>query len=160
LGISPSKITYEGQGAIRLEAVAKRAMYTSGKILSLPFNTVEKNGMLYIDWNELFLFLVDKSKKISTNDNHNFISLLALSFHKTVAAAAVKMLDYSLSKVSTENIVLSGGVFMNKIFTNLLVEEIERRGLNVYLNRKVPPNDGGISFGQAAICYEELRIKN
>jgi len=83
-----------------------------------------------------------------------------LSFHKTVAAAAVEMLDYSLSKVSTENIVLSGGVFMNKIFTNLLVEEIERRGLNVYLNRKVPPNDGGISFGQAAICYEELRIKN
>ena len=68
----------------------------------------------------------------------------------------IKMLDYSLSKVSTGNIVLSGGVFMNKILTGFLVEEIERKGLNVYLHRKVPPNDGGISLGQAVICNKQF----
>ena len=70
------------------------------------------------------------------------------------------MLDYSLSKISTENIVLSGGVFMNKILTGFLIEEIERKGLNVHIHRNVPPNDGGISLGQAVICNEQLKINN
>ncbi len=154
LGVTPSNITYEGQGAIRLEAEAKRAMYYNYKLLSLPFNTVDKNEMLYIDWNELFLFLAEKSKN-TLNNNHKFISSMALSFHKTVTAAAIKMLDYSLSKVPTRNVVLSGGVFMNKILTDFLVEEINSRGLKVYVHRIVPPNDGGISLGQAVICNEQ-----
>ena len=150
LGISPLRITYEGQGAIRLETEAKKALNKNEKLLSLPFDAIEKNGMLYIDWNKLFLFLADKNKSIPDN----YVSLMALSFHKTVAAAAIRMLEYSLSKISTENIILSGGVFMNKILTAFLVEEIERKGLKVYLHRKVPPNDGGIALGQAVICNE------
>ena len=150
LRISPLNITYEGQGAICLEAEAKRALCKNEELLFLPFNAIEKNEMLYIDWNKLFSFLADKNKNM--RNNHNYVSLMALSFHKTVAAAAIKMLDYSLSKISTENIVLTGGVFMNKLLTGFLVEEIKRKGLNVYLHRKVPPNDGGIALGQAVIC--------
>jgi hydrogenase maturation protein HypF len=154
LGISPSTVTYEGQGAIRLESEAKRALCKKTEPQILPFRTVEKNKMLYIDWNELFLYMADKNMMLS--NDHKYLSSMALSFHKTVAAAAVKMLDYSLSKCSTENIILSGGVFMNKILTCYLVEEIESKGLNVNLHRRVPPNDGGIALGQAVICNEQL----
>jgi len=147
--------TYEGQGAIRLEAEAKRALNKGLKPLSLPFNVIEKNKMLYIDWDGLFLFLSDENKKILNGDKHQVISTMALSFHKTVVAAAIKMLDYSLSKITTENIVLSGGVFMNKILTDFLVEEIKNKGLNVYIHREIPPNDGGISLGQAVICNKQ-----
>ena len=138
-------ITYEGQAAIRLEAEAKRAMYNNEKLPSLPFNIIEKGDMLYIDWSEMFSSFISQ-------DKHNFApSILALSFHKTVARAAVKMLEFGLSKTSTRNVVLTGGVFMNKILTRLLAEEIKRMGLNVYIHKKIPPNDGGISLGQAVI---------
>ena len=92
LGISPLNVTYEGQAAIRLEAEAKKALDKNEKILSLPFNAVEKNDMLHIDWNELFLFLNDENKDRLLNDKKDLISLIALSFHKTVAGAAIKCL--------------------------------------------------------------------
>jgi hydrogenase maturation protein HypF len=44
---------------------------------------------------------------------------------------------------------------MNKILTDFLVEEIKNKGLNVYIHREIPPNDGGISLGQAVICNKQ-----
>jgi hydrogenase maturation protein HypF len=49
-------------------------------------------------------------------------------------------------------IALSGGVFQNKYLTEKVVFLLEDKGFKVYIQRKAPPNDGGISLGQAVVA--------
>ena len=48
--------------------------------------------------------------------------------------------------------VLAGGVFQNRRLLDRTVRELEARGLRVLVPELLPPNDGGISYGQAAVA--------
>ena len=48
--------------------------------------------------------------------------------------------------------VLSGGVFQNRLLLERSAWELARTGLRVLTPVALPPNDGGVSFGQAAIA--------
>ncbi|MCX6983401.1 MAG: hypothetical protein NT118_01440, partial [Lentisphaerae bacterium] len=88
----------------------------------------------------------------SLNHNINFAqqNLLALSFHHSLAQAALQMTEFGIAKFATRNIVLSGGVFMNKLLLEILKSKLG--GLKVFSNGKTPTNDCGISIGQAVIA--------
>ena len=60
-------------------------------------------------------------------------------------------------KSKIKNIALSGGVFMNRILTELCIDKLRKKGYNVYINRRVPTNDGGISLGQAYMISERMK---
>ena len=47
-------------------------------------------------------------------------------------------------------VACSGGVFQNTLLLGLVVDRLEAEGFRVLLHSRVPPNDGGISLGQAA----------
>jgi len=51
------------------------------------------------------------------------------------------------------SVVLSGGVFQNRLLVFLLMEKLDEQGFDYYVQQKVPANDGGISLGQAAIAH-------
>jgi len=51
------------------------------------------------------------------------------------------------------SVVLSGGVFQNRLLLFLLMEKLGEQGFDYYIQQKVPANDGGISLGQAAIAH-------
>jgi hydrogenase maturation protein HypF len=53
-------------------------------------------------------------------------------------------------------VVLGGGCFANRILAEGLVRALRRRGLNPWLPRALPANDGGIAFGQAAMARARL----
>ena len=61
------------------------------------------------------------------------------------------MVDYALSRTNLRTVALSGGVFMNRILGEQVTRRLKERGLTVRVHRQVPPNDGGISLGQAVI---------
>ena len=55
-------------------------------------------------------------------------------------------------KTGLKQVVLSGGVFQNRLLLRKSVTMLEASGLRVYTHKQVPCNDGGISLGQAVIA--------
>jgi hydrogenase maturation protein HypF len=51
-----------------------------------------------------------------------------------------------------EHVVLSGGVFQNRLLLTWTAERLEALGHTVLIPERLPANDGGISYGQAAIA--------
>jgi hydrogenase maturation protein HypF len=49
-------------------------------------------------------------------------------------------------------VVLSGGVFQNRLLLERTAASITGAGLRVLVPERLPPNDGGIAFGQAAVA--------
>ncbi|HHI97410.1 MAG TPA: hypothetical protein ENJ96_06120 [Thermodesulfatator atlanticus] len=99
------------------------------------------NGLKF-DLRPLFAKLVRLVTKETTENLAYAVHLtLVKGFKELVSAAAQK---YRLTKV-----VLGGGCFQNLILTTALKRELEEAGLEVYLPRNLPPNDGGLSYGQA-----------
>ena len=79
---------------------------------------------------------------------------IARAFHTSLAAGVLAEAQVHAEAHGLDTVVLSGGVFQNR----LLLEEIDARrgGLAVWTNRAVPPNDGGISLGQAALALHAV----
>ncbi|MES1149267.1 MAG: carbamoyltransferase HypF, partial [Bradyrhizobium guangdongense] len=77
-------------------------------------------------------------------------------FHGTLAAACIDWIGRAVRETGITTVTLSGGCFLNAI----LAREIERgcvaAGLAPLLPRQLPPNDGGLSLGQAWIAALEL----
>ena len=60
---------------------------------------------------------------------------------------------YDVRKQTGLNTVaLSGGVFQNQLLLEQLIARLETMEFEVYINRRVPPNDGGLSLGQLAVA--------
>ena len=77
--------------------------------------------------------------------------LLSTAWAKAVANSAVHMIEFAKQNHPFYDVVLSGGVFMNKILTETVFAKLTDLDFNVHIHRQVPPNDGGIAFGQAVI---------
>jgi hydrogenase maturation protein HypF len=76
---------------------------------------------------------------------------LALQFHKDMAVTILKACTRIREKTGVSTAALSGGVFQNRILTDEALRLLRAAGFSVYRNRAVPPNDGGLSLGQAYI---------
>ncbi|MCF7888898.1 MAG: hypothetical protein K9L78_02160, partial [Victivallales bacterium] len=153
LNIAPDKITYEGQSAIRLETYARRAADKKYIPEVFRYDTYLKGKLFCVKWDNLFREFYNRRIWDLTVEAKE---KTALSFHKTVSHAAVKMVKHAGEEFQeVKDVVLSGGVFMNRILTALVEEELGRLNYNVNIHSKVPPNDGGISLGQAVIAAKQ-----
>ena len=144
LGIAPPEITYEGQPAMRLEALARKCL--SPEVPNLPFEAAELDDKLMINWAPSFALLADPKTFMGNED------AFAVGIHFAVVDAAVKMVEYGLTRSRSRTVALSGGVFMNGILNELLIPRLTDIGVEVLVHRVTPPNDGCISFGQAVIA--------
>lgn len=76
---------------------------------------------------------------------------LAAWFHKAVADLVVAWCRRARVLFDLHDVVLSGGVFQNALLLRNVVEGLRREGLRPMFHRSLPPNDGGLALGQAAI---------
>jgi hydrogenase maturation protein HypF len=75
---------------------------------------------------------------------------IARAFQRGVATGIARVVTQLCQKLNVDTVVLSGGVFQNE----LLLEDLRSllTPLDIWVNHAVPPNDGGISLGQAALA--------
>jgi hydrogenase maturation protein HypF len=134
-------VTFEGQAAIWLEQLARRA--SSVAPYAFPFRGQE------LDFRPLLRAVVDD--RIAGRD----VGEIARAFHAGVAHG---LRDASVSichAYGLDTVVASGGVFQNMVLVEELKRLLDTEGLELWTNCAVPPNDGGISLGQAALAALE-----
>ena len=77
---------------------------------------------------------------------------MAAGFHAAVARAVADAAASIHARTGLEMVALGGGVFQNTLLLGLARRELEARGLTVLSPRQLPPNDGGLALGQAAVA--------
>ena len=138
-GIRPES-REEGLAALELEAVADTAERGSYPL------RVHDGGLLILDPRETVQAIArDLTRGTPT-------ALVSARFHNSLAAATGRALATLAEREGTRTVVLSGGVFQNRLLVERCHERLTARGLNVLVPRVLPPNDGGISYGQAAVA--------
>ena len=83
-------------------------------------------------------------------------SVVSARFHNTLAAATVTLVERAFRRSGRLPVVLTGGVFQNA----LLVERVIRAagpGMRIVRHASVPPGDGGLALGQAAVASAVVR---
>ncbi|HIJ88896.1 MAG TPA: carbamoyltransferase HypF [Desulfuromonadales bacterium] len=136
-------VSYDGQGAIELEAVAEIADQGGGFSYKVEIND---KTPLQLDFSPMFIELLhDINSNVET-------SAIAHRFHRTVASAATDICLRIAESTGLDRIILSGGVFQNRLLSEMIYTALTDLGLQVFSHRLVPPNDGGIALGQAAIA--------
>ena len=77
---------------------------------------------------------------------------VAARFHNALARATAEACALVAGSRGLDAVVLSGGAFQNRILLERTTALLGRAGLRVLVPRRLPPNDGGIAYGQAAIA--------
>jgi hydrogenase maturation protein HypF len=139
-----SRSTYEGQAAIELEAAATSV--GAADTPCYPMEVSASGGVAVLDPRPLIAAVVkDTAAGVSP-------AVVAAGFHRGLATATAAVAAASAADHGVDTVVLSGGVFQNVRLSTALETALTRRGLRVLVHRRVPPNDGGISVGQAAVA--------
>jgi hydrogenase maturation protein HypF len=84
------------------------------------------------------------------------VPVVAARFHNSVTAMTVAACSACASAAGTELVVLSGGVFQNRRLLEATAAGLEAAGLRVLVPERLPPGDGGISYGQAAVAARRI----
>jgi hydrogenase maturation protein HypF len=105
---------------------------------------------------ECAILLENAAARAISEPGKNRKNDLALQFHRDVAAVILNGCAGIREKTGASTVALSGGVFQNRVLTDEALRLLRAAGFSVYCNIAVPPNDGGISLGQAYIGMKYL----
>jgi hydrogenase maturation protein HypF len=149
-GLRP-RVTYEAQAAIEFELAAKAhrgARARRGEVASERrydgLIAVEKTeGEVVIDPRELVRAVEEDAR------GGRDVGEIASSVHSGLVYAALLGAELGAEVRGSRTIALSGGVFQNTLLLEGLASALAARGHRVLVPRLLPPNDGGLSYGQA-----------
>ena len=140
------QVNFEGQAAIELEAIAE-----DGNLDRYPYG-IDGTGPWEVDFRPAIEQIV---REVSTGQAR---AAMAAKFHNTLAHATVEVCRRIAQEAALRRVCLSGGTFQNVRLLGAVAGGLRASGLEVFLHAHVPPNDGGIALGQAAIAAESLDI--
>jgi len=141
LGVSNTR-TYEGEGAMKLEAFAARG---NPGAVTLPFEIVEMSGSLVLKTTQLVKGVLDLMGEAQKPD-------LAYAFQSALSEGLAEMAIRTTQFEGIETVAFSGGVANNHMITETIRRRVEAKGLRFLRHRRVPAGDGGISLGQAVVA--------
>jgi hydrogenase maturation protein HypF len=143
-----SAVTYEGQAAIELEARAAAVPIGDGPVYDLeaPAPPSPGAGPVVLDPSALV------ARVMAERDRGTPVAEVAAGFHAGLGRAVAETACRLARAEGLRTVALSGGVFQNTRLTEIVVTHAAVAGLEVLVHHRIPPNDGGISIGQAAVA--------
>jgi hydrogenase maturation protein HypF len=153
-------VNYEGQAAIELEAACDAreqsaypiALSTAGPRLGGNMLAGAEPDLLVIDPRETI-----RAVAADIRDG-TAIGVVAARFHAALALVTVDACARVAAARATEVVVLSGGVFQNRRLLEAVDAGLHAAGLRVLVPERLPVNDGGISYGQAAVAARRMAL--
>jgi len=139
-----NKVKYEGQAAIELEnKIPTGWKYSDEKY---NFSLFDQDEVKKIRTEEIIKQIVlDVSKNVKEE-------IISYKFHNTLIDVFREICLFIKGRRKIKKVVLSGGCFQNIYLLSNVKAELERNNFSVHVHTSVPPNDGGISLGQAVIA--------
>ena len=140
---------FEGQAAMELEFAIN-----GSKTDEIYQFTIEEDNNPSRDSPISYLDLKSMLNEFLSDIHHNrAIALISAKFHNTLA----EMIIAIAKVVGEERVVLSGGCFQNKYLIERTIARLLKEGFQPFWNKRVPPNDGGISLGQIVAAEKMLQ---
>ncbi len=130
-------VTYEAQAAIEMESLCDTTA-TGAYAFSVSGVDIDPAPMLHGIVNDLRASVP--------------MPVIAMRTHRAVAEMIGQVCERERARTGIRTVALSGGVFQNATLLALSVERLEAAGFEVLWHMKIPPNDGGLALGQAAIA--------
>ncbi len=131
------QISYEAQNAIALETIADPEERSG-------YDFAIENGQILIS--PVIRAIVEDLK-------HDVApSGISARFHNGLTACAVRVSEQIRSQTSFNQVVLSGGVWQNKVLIRQTIAALKASEFEVFWPHKLPTNDGGVSLGQALVA--------
>ena len=157
LGIR-KKSTFEGEASTTLQFTAERwsedpglSRYTEERRSADSRSTAGEDNETFVhDTQDLFIWLTEERLAGKTPEE------LAWEFHQALADGIVGMCVRLRERSGISTAALSGGVFQNRLLLRMCEDGLKKEGFEVLIHSMVPPNDGGICLGQAAVAMREL----
>jgi hydrogenase maturation protein HypF len=150
LGIR-QEVQYEGQAAIELEMLAAQAQTEAEKSYPFELSKAEAGKPALLDVRPLVRAIVGDIQQ------HAPTARIARRFHASIAEMLAATCQYARVESGLNEVALSGGVFQNRLLLEQLTERLAKMAFRVYTNRRVPPNDGGLSLGQLAVAAARIQ---
>jgi hydrogenase maturation protein HypF len=137
--------SFEGQAAMAVQFAAEQEAGAGGVGIEeysmdlVPSHSFDTKWM--IDWRPMVSAMLDDLRRGCR------LERIAARFHVGLAAATVRVAQAA----GLPRVALTGGCFQNRLLLSLVRRQLEEAGFRVYSHALVPPNDGGLSLGQAVI---------
>ena len=137
-----SEINHEGQAAMELEMAAD-----DKEKGSYPFDILREGEKFIVDSGPTIRSVVADLEKGERK------GAIAARFHNSLALIILKVCRIIREKTDLNSVALSGGVFQNMYLLERVFSLLGSADFQVHTHNRVPPNDGGISLGQALVAH-------
>jgi hydrogenase maturation protein HypF len=139
-----SRVTYEAQAAIELEAAC--AAVPPGDAPGWEVDVAGDADMVVVDPSPLV------ARVVAERARGTAVADIAAGFHDGLARAVATVAAGLAADNGLDTVALSGGVFQNARLSEAVAARLTAAGVGVLVHEHLPPNDGAISVGQAAIA--------
>ena len=137
-----TRVSYEGQAALELEM----AIDGDGGSEAYPLVLATETTGIVFKTTPLIRAVVDDIRRQVP------AGVISARFHTTLARAVAAVCCRIRNESGLNEVALSGGVFQNRFLTEMALSLLMKEGFHVYTHSLVPPNDGGLALGQAAVA--------
>ncbi|WP_428606991.1 carbamoyltransferase HypF [Sedimenticola sp.] len=145
IGICRDQASHEGQAAIELEALVGRDQFEAlGP--GYGYQSTLNDGQYLLSWRPLWQALLDDLQQSVAP------AVIAAKFHKGLITAVSETALNLCRQQNLDTVVLSGGVFQNRLLLEGVSQRLREQALTVLSPRLLPANDGGLSLGQAVVA--------
>jgi len=145
IGVCREHASHEGQAAIELESLAASEFHRQAQH-GYPYESRDEAGIGTLGWRPLWEALLEDIGREAAP------AVIAARFHQGLVQAVAASARTACHEHGLETVLLTGGVFQNRLLLEGVSGALRAAGLNVLAPEQTPANDGGLALGQAAIA--------